>query len=148
MIRGSTLSSLLDLLHGAIALSTRPLHIVPRLLRAQAILLIRLILHKRRVLHAGLSQPALLLQAGPVLPARQGGRDVDLEAKDARHVAGSALLRDQGRVDLEEDVVEGGAEVGAVDGGVARRFRVVDVLALGAVHLHRPLVWDVGLAHG
>lgn len=61
---------------------------------------------------------------------------------------GSALLRDERRVDLEEDVVEGGAEVGAVDGGVAGGFRVVDVLAFGAVHLDGFLVRDVGLTHG
>lgn len=43
--------------------------------------------------------------------------------------------------------MEGGAEVGTVDGGVPRGFRIVDVFALGAVHLDGLLVGDIGLAH-
>ena len=38
-----------------------------------------------------------------------------------------------GRVDLKQDVVEGGAEVCAIDAVVARGFGVVEVLAFGAV---------------
>ena len=52
-----------------------------------------------------------------------------LEAEDLGLVAPSGLRGDQRRVDLEEHVVEGGAEVGAVDGGVFGGFRVVDVFA-------------------
>lgn len=44
--------------------------------------------------------------------------------------------------------MEGRTEIGAIDGGVAGCFRVVDVLAFGAVHLHGFLVGDVGLTHG
>jgi hypothetical protein len=73
---------------------------------------------------------------------------MNLEPKHPRYMPPTALLRDQGRVDLEEDVVERGAEVRAVDGGVTGRFRVVDVFAFDAVHLYRFLVRDVGLAHG
>lgn len=58
-----------------------------------------------------------------------------LEAKHPGAVALLAFVGHQGRVDLEEDVGEGGAEVGAVDVGVPRRFRVVEVLAFGAVEL-------------
>lgn len=58
-----------------------------------------------------------------------------LEAKHPGAIALLALVGHQGRVDLEEDVGEGGAEVGAVDVGVPRRFRVVEVLAFGAVEL-------------
>lgn len=42
----------------------------------------------------------------------------------------------EGGVDLEEDVGEASAEVGAVDAVVARGFGVVDVLAFGAVEFH------------
>ena len=72
---------------------------------------------------------------------------MDLEAKNPGHVPCPALLRNQGWVDLEEDIVERGAEVGAIDGGVSGRLRVVDVLTLGAVHLDRLLVREIGLAH-
>lgn len=73
---------------------------------------------------------------------------MDLEAVDARHVALGALGGDEGGVDLEEDVVEGGAEVGAVDAGVAGGLWVIDVLALGAEELDGFEVGDVGEAHG
>jgi hypothetical protein len=43
--------------------------------------------------------------------------------------------------------VEGGAEVGAVDDGVARRFRVVQVFAARTVEFHGRSVGHVGLAH-
>lgn len=58
-----------------------------------------------------------------------------LEAVAARDVPLDALCRHQGGVHLEEDVVERGAEVSAVDGGVARRLGVVDILASRAVQL-------------
>ena len=58
------------------------------------------------------------------------------------------LLRDQGRVDLEEDVQESGAEVRAVDAVVAGRLRVVDVLAFRAEKFHAGCAGRVVLAHG
>lgn len=73
---------------------------------------------------------------------------MDLEAEDARHVPFQTLCRYQRRVDLEDDVVEGGAKVGSVDGGVAARLRVVHVLAAGAVELDGFNVGDVRQAHG
>lgn len=73
---------------------------------------------------------------------------MDLEAVDTGHVALGALGGDQGRVDLEDDVVEGGAEVGAVDGGVAGGFGVVGVFAAGAVELDGFEVGHIGEAHG
>ena len=73
---------------------------------------------------------------------------MNLESKDPRHMPRPALLRYQRRIHLKDDVVEGRAEVGAVDGGVAGCLGVVDVLAFGAVHLYGFLVGEVGLAHG
>ena len=70
------------------------------------------------------------------------------ETVDARLVAALGLGGRQGRVDLEEDVVEAGAEVGAVDGVVARGFGIVDVLAARAVELDVRHVGYVVLAHG
>lgn len=81
-----------------------------------------------------------------VLPARQRGRGVDLEAEHLGHVAALGLGRHEGRVDLEEDVLEGGAEVGAVDGGVAAGFRVVEIFAAAAVEFHRLHVGEIGHA--
>jgi hypothetical protein len=60
-----------------------------------------------------------------------------------RRVCGAALGRKEGRVDEEEQVREGGAEVGAVDRAVARGFGRVDVLAAAAVELDGFLVRDV-----
>jgi hypothetical protein len=73
---------------------------------------------------------------------------MDPKAINAWLVPPLRFLRYQGRVDLEEDVVEGGAEVGAVDAVVARGLGVVDVLALGAVEFDIAGVGDVVLAHG
>lgn len=70
------------------------------------------------------------------------------EAVDLGLVAAAGFFGDEGWVDLEEDVVERGAEVGAVDGGVARGLGVVEVFAFGAVELYAFLVRDVGEAHG
>lgn len=71
-----------------------------------------------------------------------------LEAVDAGDVSLDAFGGDEGGVDLEDDVVEGGAEVGAIDGGVARGFGVVEILAAGAVELDGLEVGDIGEAHG
>lgn len=70
------------------------------------------------------------------------------EAVDARLVAALRLDGRERGVHLKEDVVEGGAEVGAVDGVVPRGLRVVDVLAARAVELDVGDVGDVVLAHG
>jgi hypothetical protein len=52
---------------------------------------------------------------------------VDFEAEDLGFVAAPRFDGDEGGVDLEEHVVKGGAEVGAVDGGVFAGFGGVDV---------------------
>lgn len=83
-----------------------------------------------------------------VLPALEGGRGVDLEAVAPGRVALGGLGGRQGGVDLEENLGEGRAEVGAVDGGVAARLWVVEVLAPGAPELNGLLVGDVGEADG
>lgn len=70
------------------------------------------------------------------------------EAEYLRLVSVLSLPRDHLRVDLEQDVVERRAKVCAVDAGVPRRFRVVDVLAPRAVQLDRREVRYVVLAHG
>lgn len=51
-------------------------------------------------------------------------------------------------IDLEEDIGERGAEVGAVDAVVARRLGIVDVLAFGAVEFDGAGAGDVVLAGG
>ena len=81
------------------------------------------------------------------MPAYQGSRGVDLEAVDAGYVTLDALSGDQGGVDLEDDVVEGGAEVGTIDSSVAGRLGVVNVLAPGAIELHRPEIRYVRESH-
>lgn len=73
---------------------------------------------------------------------------MDLEPVHAGHVALGALGGDQGRVDLEDDVVEGCAEVGTVDGRVPGGFGVVRVLAARAVEFDGLEVRDVGETHG
>lgn len=73
---------------------------------------------------------------------------MDAETKDLGLVAAARLDRHQSRVDLEQDVVEAAAEVGAVDGRVPRRFGVVDVLALGAEELDRLEARVVGRTEG
>lgn len=83
-----------------------------------------------------------------VLPALEGGRGVDLEAVAPGRVALGGLGGRQGGVDLEEDLGEGGAEVGAVNSGVAARLWVVEVLAPGAPELDGLLVGNVGQANG
>ena len=79
------------------------------------------------------SNPLLHLAPLLLLPPSQRRRGMDSEPKDPWLVPLHRLDRDQSRVDLHQDVVEGGAEVRTVDGGVARRLRVVHVFALGAV---------------
>lgn len=69
-----------------------------------------------------------------------------LEAKYPRFVPLDRFLGDESGIDLEENVLEGGAEVGAIDDGVAGRFRVVEVFAFGAVELDGLDVGEVGHA--
>lgn len=71
-----------------------------------------------------------------------------LEAEAAGHVSLNRLGGDERRVDLEHDVVEGGAKVGAVNAGVARRLGVVDVFAARAEELDGLGVGHVSEAHG
>jgi hypothetical protein len=71
---------------------------------------------------------------------------VHFETKDLRLMSSLRLLRDQRRIDLEENVVERRAKVCPVDGGVAGGLRVVDVFALGAVELDRLESGEVGEA--
>lgn len=84
----------------------------------------------------------------PILPPNQRCRRVNLESIDPRAVALVALGGHQRWVHLEQDVVEAGPKVRAIDGGVTRRLWVIDVLALGAVELHGFDVGVVRLAHG
>lgn len=70
------------------------------------------------------------------------------EAINPRLVPPLRFLRYEGRVDLEQDVVEGGAEVCAVDAVVPTAFGVVDVFAFGAVEFYVAGVCYVVLAHG
>jgi hypothetical protein len=73
---------------------------------------------------------------------------MDLEPEDLGLVAARRLGGHERGVHLEEHRVEGGAEVGAVDDGVARGLGVVDVFAAWAVEFDRGRVGDVGLAEG
>lgn len=72
---------------------------------------------------------------------------MDSEAINPGLVAPLGLGGHDAGVDLEEDVVERGPEVRAVDGVVPAGFRVVDVFAPGAVQLHVALPGAVVLAH-
>lgn len=104
------------------------------------------------VLEAGLDLLALEAAAHGVallvLPALEGGGGVDLEAVAPGRMALGGFGGRQGGVDLEENLGKGGAKVGAVDGGVAARLGVVEVLAAGAPQLDGLLVGDVGQADG
>lgn len=104
------------------------------------------------VLEAGFDLVALEAAAHRVslvvLPALESGGRVDLEAVAPWCVALGGLGGGQGGVDLEEDLGEGGAEVGAIDGRVAAGLWVVEVLAAGAPELDGLLVGDVGQADG
>lgn len=83
-----------------------------------------------------------------VLPAGKRGGRVYPEAVDPGLVATQALLGVQCGIHLEQDGVEGGAEIGTVDGGVAGGLGVVDVFAFGAVEFDGAHIGEVGLAHG
>lgn len=73
---------------------------------------------------------------------------MDFEAEDLGNVALGGFGRNERGVDLEQDVVEGCTEVGAVDGSVAARLGIVHVLAAGAPQLDGLQVGNVGQAHG
>jgi hypothetical protein len=68
---------------------------------------------------------------------------VRLETEAPGAVALIALLRDQCGVGLGQDMREGGAEVGSVDGGMSRRLGGVNVLALRAVKLDALRMWKI-----
>lgn len=111
------------------------------------LLVIHLLLSEARF-NLQLAQPPPHVVSLEVLPPHQRSSGVHLEAVDAGDVPLDAFGGDEGGIDLEDDVVEGGAEVGAVDGGMARGFGVVEVLAAGAVELDGLEVGDVGETHG
>lgn len=67
---------------------------------------------------------------------------MDLESVNSRNVSLGALGGDQGGVDLEDDIVEGGTEVCAVDGRVSGGFGVVEVFTSCTVELDR---LDIGV---
>lgn len=69
------------------------------------------------------------------------------EAVDGGLVATPGLCREEGRVLLEEDVVEGCAKVCAVDGGMARGLGVVEVFAARTVQLDRVYTCYIGYTH-
>ncbi len=69
-----------------------------------------------------------------------------LESKNPWLVSSDALLGDQGRVNLEQDVLERGAKVGAVDGRMPRGFRIIEVFAFAAVEFDGLDVGEVGHA--
>ena len=97
------------------------------------------ILHKQLLT---LTHDARLLQSLPlasshsILPPRNYRRVMDFEPKDLRLIPLARLRGDKGGIDLEQDVVERGAEVRPVDARVAAGLGVVDVLAFRAVQLH------------
>jgi hypothetical protein len=90
-------------------------------------------LHNTRLL-----QPHSLPSSYCILISRQHSRMMDSKPENTWFIAGAGFWWDQSWVDLEEDVVETAAEVGAVDASVARGFRVVDVFAFRAVEFHGP----------
>lgn len=69
------------------------------------------------------------------------------ETIDAGYVSIISLLGDQGGVDLKYDIVEGGAEVRAIDSRVTGGFGIVDVFALCAIKLYSLDIRVVGLSH-
>lgn len=71
-----------------------------------------------------------------------------LEAEDLRFVAANGFIWDEGGVDLEDDVMEGGTKVGAIDSRVAGRLWIVDIFAFGTVELDGLHICDVGQSHG
>lgn len=71
-------------------------------------------------LDLGILQPPVLLIPLSLLPPGKRRDRVRLEPEAPGRVALVALLRDQGGVNLEQDVGERGSKVGAVDRGVAR----------------------------
>lgn len=73
---------------------------------------------------------------------------MDLEAKYAGHVAVVGLGGYQSRVDLKENVVEGGAKIGAIDQRMTGGFGIIDVFATCAVEFDGLDVGIIGLTHG
>jgi len=73
---------------------------------------------------------------------------VYLEAINSWDVSIVALCGDEGGVDLEYDVVEGGAEISTINGGMARGFWIVDIFTSSTVEFHCLNVRIVGLSHG
>jgi hypothetical protein len=72
---------------------------------------------------------------------------MDSKAIDARFVSPLRLAGEESRIHLEKNVVKACTEIGAIDRVMPRRFRVVNVLALGAVQLDVRMSGLVVLAH-
>jgi hypothetical protein len=72
---------------------------------------------------------------------------VNFEAIDPWRVSFVALWRDEGGVNLKENVVKRGTKIGAIDGCMARGFGVVDIFTLGTVELDCFKVRVVRLPH-
>lgn len=69
-----------------------------------------------------------------------------LEPKNPWLISPDAFLGYQGWVNLEQDVLERGAKVSAIDSGVSGRFWVVEVFAFAAVEFDGLDVGEVGHA--
>lgn len=95
-----------------------------------------------------LAQAAHHLVALAILPSRQSRRGVQFESKHARDVPRDGFFGNESRVGGVKQVLESGAEVGAVDVGVAGGFGVVDVFAFAAVEFHGLYAGHVGHAGG
>jgi hypothetical protein len=86
--------------------------------------------------HPGLLQPHPLPSSHCVLKPRQYSRMMNSKPEDSWFIAITRFRGNKSWVDLEEDVVETAAEVGAVDTSVPGGFRVVDVFAFRAVEFY------------
>lgn len=72
---------------------------------------------------------------------------MNAESKDTGFVTAHALLGVKSGVDLEKNAVERRPEIGTVDGSMARRLGVVDILTFCAEEFNGAHIRDVVLAH-
>ena len=66
----------------------------------------------------------------------------------ARDIARATLRRNQCRINEEKQVGECGAEIGAINGAMARGLWGVEILAATAIQFHGFLIWYVGETDG